>query len=262
MIEKLKEKPSPDISLFRPRGYHIEWKDFMPFFSADEPARSLRKNPRPQRRIFIYEIKGKEWHIKKMSYFMSKRTRDRFRGFTFLKNGAETQFEKAAAVRNTGVGTVFPFFSLVQKKGFKKQGLFITPYIKLPLLHQLFISSPGSAKQKLKLFGKYIEDIKKMHQKKISHGDAHASNILADGENLLWSDFDMMRKGCIYLNLKGREYDLFRALTSVAGPLIKVGGWNKELKYAFWDELERRYPGYLKIKKRIKHRLKKRYSEY
>ena len=255
MKKIVKERPAPGIILYRPAGYSIDWEDFIPFFRDPEPFEDLKKNRRYRRRLFLFENKEKKWHIKKMSYLISSRIRDKIRGSLFFSSPALDQLEASASVREAGVETVFPFFSLIKRRGMRKEGLFITEYKKEKLLHQIFSSSVVSEDSKVKFFGQGMGDLRKMHLKKITHGDAHAGNILVEEDKLLWSDFDMMKKGSFYLSLRGREYDIYRFLRSAVSPMAENGFWSRRTADKIVSQWNSRYPGFDRIKEKVRRRL-------
>jgi len=261
--DTVKERPLPRVTLYRPRDHLLKnWAEFLPFFNDPEPLEDLKGGKRPHRRFFVFETDGKKWHIKKMSYLISPRMRDRFRGFFLFPPAALLQFKRALRVRAAGPETVFPFFVLTRREGIKIQGLFISPYSGSGLLHEVFLSGSVSRDTKTGLFVKGIEDLRKMHKSGITHGDAHSSNILVEEGRLLWCDFDMMRTGRVYLEFKGRRRDLYRFIRSAVAAAISRGEWNEPLKRELLRLCGELYPKFSRLEKGIIRRLSEKFREF
>ena len=107
-----------------------------------------------------------------------------------------------------------------------------------------------------------IADISAMHKNFITHGDAHAGNILVKGEKLFWSDFDKMKKGRLYLTLGGRQYDLYKTLRSIVSPLVAAGLWSRESSRTVRQALDCEYPGYAGLKKKVYKKIKSMHKEF
>ncbi len=250
-IERKSLEEGTDV--YFPRGERVDWEKFMPFFNTPEPVIDSRKSPRPQRRLFLFE----GFHVKKFSYLISPRRRDKLRGFFFQKTPAKRQMEYYKTLAETGISTVLPVFAIERKKKLKKESLLITPLKRLPLMSKDLLSQKTPLSLKMELFEKALLDIRRMHKNGIYHGDAHTENILVDSGNILWCDLDRMRKCRLILELKGRLCDCYFLFRSTAAQLITWGGWDREVKKRFLDVFENTYPGYKRVKKSIYSRCRK-----
>ncbi len=257
-----KETVQRSLTVYHPSGQEINWKSFLPFFEDPEPSPDIRKRPRPQRRLFIVSSEGKRYHIKKFSYFISPRFRDKFRGFIFQRTAAKRQMLYSLKLNRLGIKTVFPYFAIEKRKGFKKESLFITPFIKrLRLFHSLQ-STKIPCNKKIELFRKAVKEVYLMHSSGIFHGDAHTQNILVDDGDLLWCDLDRTKKSRLALELRGRYLDCSRLFRSAIAALISSGDWNSAVRKEIIDICESEYPGHERLKIKVYIRTSERLEDF
>ncbi len=261
-VKIVKKTIKRGLKVYHPAGHKINWESFLPFFEDPEPSPDIRKKPRAQRRLFIFKTGGERYHIKKFSYFISPRFRDKFRGFLFQRTAAKRQLIYSVKLNQLGIKTVFPYFAVERRKGLKKESLFITPFTERPRLFHSLQSKKIQYSQKIELFRKAIREIFLLHSSGIFHGDAHTQNILVDDGSLLWCDLDRTKKSRLFLEIQGRFSDFAHLFRSAIAALISSGDWSSSIREEVLDICEKNYPGYEKLKRKVYIRTSERLEKF
>ncbi|GEM_PF-1190158 len=249
-----------------PPGEELPWREFIPFLEGGGDFRDIRKNPLKRRQIYIYETEGKKFHIKRINLISSERVKDKVKGVLKRKSPARELAEKTAMLAKIGVGVIYPCYAIEKKALIKKENLFITPYIRCPQLAELLSSGEVALEDKKELFASAVSDLRKMHDARIFHADAHARNIMVKSGKLLWCDLDktkisrfLISKGGWY---RGRRKDCFKLFRAVVKILIQGGLWNSALQNDIIRLFETNYPGYGIMKKIVYRRTAGEFKEF